>query len=269
MTNTQGQTINLLFVGDIVGKGGRRAVRELVPELRELYECAFVVANGENMAGGGGLTRKCLNGLTTAGVDVYTGGDHMWDQKSLVEEIEDLPTVLRPANVNPVQPGRGCAVFPSLAGPPVAVLCLQGRTFLNSQADCPFQAADRALAEIAGQAAVVIVDFHAEATSEKIALGRYLDGRVTAVLGTHTHVPTADEQIFPGGTAYQTDVGMVGARESILGRAIAPVVQRFSTGMPARFTVVESGIRLSATVITADLTTGKALTIERIYRDLD
>ena len=258
--------MNLLFVGDIVGKGGRKAVKDHVPGLRDEYGCAFCVANGENMAGGSGMTRKCLLDLRESGVDVITGGDHMWDQRQFSSEIAEFSNVLRPANVFPGQPGRGYALFPLPHGLTVAVICLLGRTFMNSQADCPFQAADRILAELGERPSCTLVDFHAEATSEKIAMGRYLDGRVSAVLGTHTHVPTADQVVFPGGTAFQCDVGMVGARESVLGRAIAPVLRRFSTGLPDRFTVVERGIRLHATVVTV-ASNGRATSIERIVRD--
>jgi metallophosphoesterase (TIGR00282 family) len=262
-------TMKILLVGDIVGKGGRQAVVALIPKLLKELDCEFCVANGENMAGGGGMTRRCLNSLSEARINVVTGGDHMWDQKDLVETIDQFPNVLRPANLSATQPGRGYGIFEAPNGRRVAVISLLGRTFVNTNSDCPFEAADRILKEIAEQTPIILVDFHAEATSEKIALGRYLDGRVTAVLGTHTHVPTADEQIFPGGTAFQCDLGMVGARESILGRAIPPILQRFSTGMPARFTVVEKGIRLQGAVVTCDPQTGRATHIERVVRDYD
>ena len=259
----------ILFIGDIVGKGGRQAVRQLVPELRRELGCTLVVANGENMAGGGGMTAKCLLELACAGVDVFTSGDHVWDQRTFANEIDGFPNAVRPANVNPCQPGRPYGVFTGVDGKSVGVFCLLGRTFMNTIADCPFQAADRMLETISPKADIIVVDIHAEATSEKVALGRYLDGRVSAVLGTHTHVPTADEQVFPGGTAFQADVGMVGSRESVLGRAIKPVLQRFSTGMPARFTVVDNDIRLHATVVEVDARSGRAQSISRIARDLD
>lgn len=261
--------MNILFLGDIVGKGGRRAVLALAAELRRELECDFIVANGENLAGGAGMTRKCIDAMEQARVDVITAGDHVWDQKEFVDQIPLLPRVLRPANVHPNQPGRGHAVFKASNGASVCVISLLGRTFMGSPAENPFTTADEILKQLPTDVTVVIVDFHAEATSEKVAMGRYLDGRVSAVFGTHTHVPTADEQIFAGGTAFQCDVGMVGARESILGRAISPVLQRFSTGMPARFTVVEHGVRLHATLITVNPDTGRALRIQRVVRDFD
>ncbi|MBN2449129.1 MAG: YmdB family metallophosphoesterase [Lentisphaeria bacterium] len=258
--------MKILFVGDIVGQGGRRTVAEFVPRLREELGCEFCVANGENMAGGGGLTRRCLDELAGAGIDVFTAGDHVWDQREFANEIDKIPNVLRPANVFAGQPGRGFGVFPAANGLSVGVVSLLGRTFMNSLADCPFQAADRILADMARETPIIVIDFHAEATSEKTALGRYLDGRVSAVLGTHTHVPTADEEVFPGGTAFQCDVGMVGARRSILGRDVAPVLQRFSTGMPARFTVAGSTIRLCATVVTVG-PDGRATNVQRLVRE--
>lgn len=261
--------MKILFIGDIVGKGGRKAVNRLVPMLRERYACDFVIANGENMAGGGGMTQKCIAHMAPSGIDVFTGGDHMWDQRSFEAEIGTLANVLRPANASGAQPGRGHGVFPcGKEGLSIGVVSLLGRTFVNTASNCPFEAADRLVADLRGQTPVIVVDFHAEATSEKIAMGRFLDGRVSAVLGTHTHVETADEKIFPKGTAYQTDVGMVGAEESILGRAIDPVLHRFTTGMPARFAVVEKGVVLHGTCVDVDPETGKARAVTRIrHRD--
>jgi len=260
--------MKILFIGDVVGKGGRQALRELVPDLRRKYNCCFCIANGENMAGGGGFTRKAINSLEQAAIDVFTGGDHMWDQRDFIQEIKALPNVIRPANVNPTQPGKGYGIFRIPIGGNIAVISLLGRTFMRYPSQCPFLTADKILAEIKDKTQNIIVDFHAEATSETIAMGRYLDGRVSAVLGTHTHVPTADEQIFPGKTAFQSDVGMVGAKESILGRKIAPVLHRFITGMPARFTVENTGIRLHGTIVEIDAN-GKAISIQRISKDLN
>jgi metallophosphoesterase (TIGR00282 family) len=204
--------------------------------------------------------------LSDAQVSVVTGGDHMWDHRDFVQDIAEIDCVLRPANVGPSQPGRGWGVFEAADGTRIGVICLLGRVFMNSLADCPFRAADALVDEIRARTPHIIVDIHAEATSEKIALGRFLDGRVSAVLGTHTHVPTADQQVFPEGTAFQCDVGMVGARESVLGRAVTPVVTKFSTGMPARFKVVDRGIRLHGTVVTIG-SDGRAVSIERVVRD--
>ncbi|NMA20848.1 MAG: YmdB family metallophosphoesterase [Lentisphaerae bacterium] len=259
--------MKILFIGDIVGKGGRGAVQALVPGLRREYSCDFCIANAENIAGGSGLTRNCLQELNEGKVDVFTTGDHVWDQKEFAGEIKSLPNVLRPANFPIEQPGRGYGVFTNADGEKIGVISLIGRTFMAAGANCPFAAAERIVEELRKETPVIIVDFHAEATSEKIAMGRFLDGKVSAVLGTHTHVPTADQQVFPGGTAFQCDVGMVGARESILGRALEPVLSRFRTGMPSRFTVVDRGIRLHGTVITIE-PDGRAVGIERVMRDL-
>ena len=259
--------MQILFIGDIVGKGGRKAVTSLVPQVINDRECDFVIANGENMAGGGGMTHKCVTELLSGGVDVITGGDHMWDQKEFVEQISDCSSVLRPINVNEAQPGRGSGIFHDSQGRRIGVICLQGGTFMKSTVNSPFEAADKVVEQLGEMTDYIIVDFHAEATSEKIAMGRFLDGRVSAVFGTHTHVPTADEQIFPGGTAYQTDVGMVGGKESILGRSIKPVLRKFSTGLPAKFDVVNENIRIHATFVTLDDESGKALNVERIVVD--
>jgi len=259
--------MKILFLGDIVGNGGRAAVKTFLPGLMDEYGCDFCIANAENSAGGSGLTSRCVRELLDSGVHAITTGDHVWDQREFAGELPRLTQVLRPANVSPAQPGRGYAVFDAPGGLKVGVVCLLGRTFMMSSADCPFAAADRIVKELREQTPVTLIDMHAEATSEKIAMGRYLDGRVSAVLGTHTHVPTADQQIFPHGTAFQCDVGMVGSRESILGRDIQPVLQRFTTGMPARFTVNNREIRLHGTVVTvAD--DGRARGIQRVLRDM-
>ncbi len=261
--------MNILFIGDVVGKGGRKAVIDLAPKLRSEYDCAFCIVNGENMAGGGGITAKCVNAMSHARVDVITGGDHMWDQKDFVTEIEDYPHVLRPANVSSSQPGKGYNVFHAANRKKVGVISLQGRSLMAKVADNPFDAADRAVKELSQVTPLIVVDMHAETTSEKTAMARFLDGRVSAVLGTHTHVPTADAGILPNGTAFQCDVGMVGSRESVLGRAIEPVVHHFATGMPARFSVVESEIRLHATLVEVDENSGQTLSIRPLYRDWD
>ena len=254
--------MNLLFIGDIVGKGGRRAVKMLVPELRKKYNCSFCIANGENMAGGLGINEKCIKDIPDGIVDVITLGDHVWAQKSFQNEVNRYKNVIRPANVNPAQPGKGYGVFRVPASGEVAVINLVGKVFMKETASCPFMEVERIIKSLPSMIKCIFVDFHAEATSEKLAMGRFLDGKVTAVLGTHTHVQTADSEILPGGTAYLTDLGMVGAHKSILGREINDVLYKFTTGMPNRLEVVEKGIiRLDGAVISYDLITGRAKNI--------
>lgn len=260
--------MNILVIGDIVGSGGREAVKRFVPELKSEYGCEFCVANGENMASGNGFSKGPLNELSGCGIDVFTSGDHIWDQKDFEKEILSFPNVLRPANVPAIQPGNGYGIFKASDGTAVGVISLLGRTFMKMTCDCPFAAADRIVTELRKETPFIVVDFHAETTSDKIALGRFLDGRVSLLFGTHTHVPTADETIFAGGTAFQCDVGMVGARDSILGRDIDMIVRKYITGMPARFPVINDGIRLHGTIVTVN-TEGKATAIKRITRDLD
>jgi metallophosphoesterase (TIGR00282 family) len=259
--------MKVLIVGDVVGKGGRHAARRLIPELRDELDCHFCVCNGENIAGGAGLTAKCVNELHRNGADVVTSGDHVWGQKGFEQEINELPFVLRPSNLDSEQPGIGYGVFTSEEGIQVAVINLIGRVFIGLASNCPFREVDYILDKLDKSVDVIIVDFHAEATSEKIAMGRHLDGRVSCVYGTHTHVQTSDNTVFPGGTAYITDVGMVGGVESILGRDIEPVVYNFVTGMKARFKVTETGIRLHGAMVTIDSETGRATSIERVVRD--
>ncbi|QSH40606.1 TIGR00282 family metallophosphoesterase [Lentisphaerota bacterium ZTH] len=257
--------MNFLFIGDIVGRGGRQAVKELVPELRREFNCPFCIANGENMASGSGLNAKCVKDITEY-VDVITTGDHIWDQKSFEQEIRQFDHVLRPANLSERQPGNGWKIFRNPGGGEFAVINLQGTIFVRESAYCPFETAEKILEEIPSRVKCIIVDFHAEATSEKIAMGYFLEGKVTAILGTHTHVQTADAKILPGGTAYITDVGMTGAERSVLGRDVDAVVEKFRTGLPRRFTVIEKGIRMDAVVVTYNLQTGEATAIKNISR---
>lgn len=250
------------MIGDVIGKPGRKAVAGLLPGLREELKLDLVIANGENAAAGRGLTPGTAQELFDAGVDVLTSGNHIWDQKEILTIIDKESAILRPANYPPLAPGRGV-----LTQKGVTVLNLQGRTFML-EIDDPFRAADAALAGL-GERAIVFVDMHAEATSEKQAMGRYLEGRVSAVVGTHTHVPTADARILPGGTAYVTDVGMVGPMESIIGCDIQAVLRRFTTGMPARLPVAENGspVQFNSVLVEVDESTGKARRIERIDRE--
>ena len=261
--------MNILLIGDIVGKGGRQAVRLLVPKLLEEYECCFCIANGENIAGGSGLTGKCVEELKECKIDVITSGDHIWGQKEFVKEIGNYPYVLRPANFGSAQPGNGYGIFKSVNGDIICVINLIGRVFMNNSADNPFTAVDQILNEVSGRSKYILVDFHGEATSEKIAMGRFLDGRVSTVFGTHTHVQTADEQVFPQGTAFICDLGMVGGRESILGRDVKNVIHSFCTGMPSRFKVVGKEILLHGAVVELDRTNGKAKKIQRVVKSME
>ncbi len=255
--------MKLLFLGDVVGKGGREAVKQLMPELRRRYNAQFAVVNGENSAAGAGLTGGCVRELAAA-AEVITSGDHVWDQKGFEQEIAMFPNVLRPANLSKLQPGRGWGVFRNPAGGEVAVINLLGKVFMRESAYCPFETVERILNdELPKHVRTILVDFHAEATSEKIAMAHFLDGRVTAVFGTHTHVRTADARVLPGGTAALSDAGMCGAEVSVLGREVESVLKKFRSGMPVRLPVVEKGnIRVDGAVVTYDPATGRAAAIE-------
>ena len=262
--------MKLLFIGDIVGQPGRRAVKELVPKLRQQHGIHLVIANGENSAGGSGITPKTAEEIFSAGVDVITSGDHLWDQKEVVELLTNEKRFVRPLNYPPGTAGQGSAVFQIQNSefkiqnsPAVAVINLQGRTFLPPLENL-FLAARLEVERLRQQTKIIFVDFHAEATSEKIALARMLDGQVSAVIGTHTHVQTADEQIFPGGTAYLTDAGFTGPHESVLGREIEPVIKRFLTNTPQRFEVAKNRVLLQGVVIEIDEASGKGVSIQRI-----
>ena len=264
--------VKLLFIGDIVGEPGRRAVKTLVPALRQNHRLDFVIANGENSAGGNGITPRIADEIYASGVDVITSGDHLWDQKEVVQLLASESRFLRPLNYPPETPGRGSGVFtfPDGAGKlvKIGVMNIQGRTFMQPPLDNPFPAGRDAVKLLRAQTNLIFVDFHAEATSEKIAFARFLDGQVSAVVGTHTHVQTADEQIFPGGTAYLSDAGFTGPHESVLGREIDPVIQRFLTSVPQRFEVAKERVLLHGVVIELDAATGRAIKIERISQAL-
>lgn len=258
----------MLFIGDIVGEPGRRAVKTLLPGLRERLHLDFIIANGENSAGGSGITPKTATEIFSAGVDVITSGDHLWDQKEVLELLNNEKRFLRPLNYPATVPGNGSGVYQVGNLPPVAVLNAQGRTFM-APLENPFPLADTEVKRLREQTKIIFVDFHGEATSEKIAFARYLDGQVSAVVGTHTHVQTADEQIFPGGTAYLSDAGFTGPQESVLGREIEPVIRRFLTGMPQRFEVAKNQVVLHGAMIEVDETSGRALNIQRIAEKLE
>ena len=255
--------MRILFFGDVVGRPGREAVKEQTRRLKEEFGAALVIANGENSAGGSGITFQTASELFEAGVDVITTGDHVWDQKETAQLLQNDSRVLRPLNYPPNTPGRGSMIWQIEHQPAVAVINLQGRTFMPPLEN-PFLAVEAELPRLREITKIIFVDFHAEATSEKISLGRFLDGKVTAVIGTHTHVQTADEQIFPGGTAYLSDAGFTGPHESVLGREIEPVVRRFITGQPQRFEVATGQVRLQGALIDVDERSGCATRIQRL-----
>ncbi len=259
--------MKVLFVGDVVGEPGRLTLYRALPELKSEYSIDAVVVNGENAAGGRGITPAIAHDFFINGVDVITLGDHVWDQAELAARIDELPTVLRPYNHQSNAPGCGSCVIATPAGS-LGVLCLQGRTFMKTGVENPFSCAESAVESLrlTSGAQAIVVDFHAETTSEKIAMGRFLDGKVSAVLGTHTHVQTNDACLLPGGTAYLTDAGMCGPLDSVIGRSVEPVVNSFVTCMPRKFPVASWPTRLSGAVISIDETTGKALEITPLNR---
>lgn len=253
--------LKLLFIGDIVGRPGRDILAEKLPRLRTEHGLDFVIANGENAAAGAGITGTLAKSILGCGVDAITLGDHVWDQRGWENEIGQIEHVCRPANLPKSNPGWDHLIIEK-RGFRVAVFTVLGRTFMGLKADCPFLCADRMIGQLKGQADAIIVEIHAEATSEKIALGWHLDGRVTAVLGTHTHVPTADASVLPRGTAFLCDAGMTGPYAGVLGRAVEPVVARFLDGMPRRFDVAEGDVRLSGVVVDYDPVTRRAVRCE-------
>jgi len=259
--------VRILFIGDIVGRPGRDLVRRGLQNLVDRYQIDFVIANVENAAAGFGLTREIGETILSHGVDVMTSGNHIWDKKEVFEYIEIERRLLRPGNYPAGVPGQGSYVARTSVGEQVAVLNLMGRVFMPP-VDNPFIFATQTVERLRERARIVIVDFHAEATSEKVAMGWHLDGRVTAVVGTHTHVQTADEQVLPGGTAYITDVGMTGPHDSIIGMEKEPSLARFVTGLPVRFEAATGNPRLNAVVITADPADGRASAIERVSLSL-
>src|ERR1700716_1126904 len=255
--------LTVLFLGDVVGEPGRNAVIARLPELKEQHGLDFIVVNGENAAGGRGITGKIAIDLLRAGVSVVTTGDHVWDQKDILSFIDTEPRLLRPLNYPAGAPGSGSIVLETAKGK-IGVINVQARTFMQPILENPFRAMEDAVAKMREETANIIVDLHGETTSEKIAMGRFLDGKVSAVLGTHTHVQTADEQIFPGGTAFLCDAGMCGPVNSILGRAIDPILNRFISNLPASFPVAGGEVRMRGALIEIDETNGRALRIRRV-----
>ncbi|HEY82143.1 MAG TPA: TIGR00282 family metallophosphoesterase [Dehalococcoidia bacterium] len=255
--------MKILTIGDVIGQPGRQAVHRLLPDLRRELGLDMVIANAENAAGGFGLTSAVARELMEAGVDVLTSGNHIWAQKEIIEHLDGEMPLLRPLNYPPGVPGRGYLIQGQ-----VMVVNLMGRVFMR-ELDCPFRAMDKLLSELTPRPPVVIVDFHAEATSEKVAMGRYLDGRVSAVLGTHTHVGTIDAQILPEGTAYVTDIGMTGPTDSIIGDSVEGVLRRFLTGLPHRLSVGKGKPVFNGIMVEVAEDSGRAVKIERICRVLE
>jgi metallophosphoesterase (TIGR00282 family) len=243
--------MNILFIGDIVGAPGRRAVEELLPRLVDRYFIDLVVANGENASGGIGITPQVADQLLNQGVDVLTSGNHIWKHKEILPYLEDTDRLLRPANYPPETPGRGLAMVETAGGEPAVIINLEGRVFMNAL-ECPFRTVDQLLETLAPEVKVILVDMHAEATSEKQAMGWHLDGRVSAVVGTHTHVQTADERILPGGTGYITDAGMTGPVDSVIGMKREIILERFLTQRPQPFKVATQNMQLQGVVLKID-----------------
>lgn len=256
--------MRIMLVGDVVGRPGRKAFQEHTPLLRREKHIDVVVVNGENSAGGKGITQKALNDLYHGGADIVTSGNHIWDKKDVLEFIDREPFLIRPANYPEGAPGKGFCIYPFKAKN-IGVINLSGRTFMPAL-DCPFQKAEQILREIERECDVILVDFHAEATSEKLALGWYLDGRVQCVVGTHTHVQTADERLLPKGTAYLTDLGMVGAWDSILGVKSEIILEKFLTARPVRFDVAEGSCVYSSLILEISEATNQVTGIERILK---
>ena len=261
-------TIRLLFLGDVVGEPGRKAVAAVLPGLKTELGIDFAIVNGENIANGRGITPKLAVFLMRAGATVVTTGDHIWDQKEIIPFLPDEPRVLRPLNYPLGTPGYGYVVLETKKGK-VAVASLMGRVFMGPQVENPFTVITQAVEEIRQETKVIFVDFHAEATSEKVAMGWHLDGKVSAVVGTHTHVPTSDERVLPGGTAFLCDAGMCGPEDSVIGSRIEAILEKFHTAMPVRYGIGSGRVRVNGVVVDVDVETGRALSIRRVVRYWD
>jgi metallophosphoesterase (TIGR00282 family) len=258
--------MNILFIGDIVGAPGRRALEELLPRAVDHFFIDLVVANGENASGGIGITPQVADYLLNQGVDVITSGNHIWKHKEILPYLEDTDRLLRPANYPPETPGRGLATVETAAGESAAIICLEGRVFMSA-IECPFRTVDRLLDTLAPEVKVILVDMHAEATSEKQALGWHLDGRVSAVVGTHTHVQTADERILPGGTGYISDAGMTGPVDSVIGMKREIILERFLTQRPQPFRVATQNMQLQGVLVKIDAG-GRCQEVSRVLMPL-
>lgn len=259
--------MKILFIGDIVGSPGRELIKELVPKIKKKQSIDMVIANAENAAGGSGLTPTIAEELFEYGVDVITSGDHIWKRKEIVEELDSQPYILRPLNYPEKAPGNGSCIFKTDDGIPVGVINLVGRVFMEA-VECPFRTGMLEIEKLRKKTQIILVDMHAEATSEKIAFSYYIDGLVTALCGTHTHVPTADEKVTEKGTAYITDVGMTGPHKSVIGRRVEEIINRFITQLPTRFQMAEEDLRLQGVIIDLDEKTGRANAIKRVEEKL-
>lgn len=259
--------VTLACIGDVVGSPGRQILKDALPPLVAARSVDCAIVNAENAAQGSGLTPDLYKKVVAAGANLITLGDHIYRRSEIIAVLEAQDNIVRPANLSPQAPGREFAVYETPRGPRVAVFSLLGRQYMKVPANCPFAAAERILRQIPSDVKIIVVDMHAEATSEKIAMGWHLDGRVTAVLGTHTHIPTADERILPKGTAYITDLGMTGPYDSVLGRSKAAVLSSLITSVPARYEVADGDVRMCGVLITVDPAGGRALSIERIRVD--
>ncbi len=258
-----------LLIGDVIGRPGRVAIERLVVPLREELQIDLVVVNCENAAAGAGVTPSVADELFASGVDVLTSGNHVWRKKEALELLRLDHRVLRPANYPDTAPGSGSTIIETLSGLKVGILNVQGRVFMEPVVSCPFRCADKELERLRLVTPMIIVDIHAEATSEKVAMGWYLDGRVSCIFGTHTHIATADERILPKGTGFLTDVGMTGPYDSVIGRETQPILERFLTGLPTRAEVAEGNVQLHALLVDIDAKTGKTTHLERLSRVLD
>jgi len=258
------ESMKILIIGDILGRAGRRALQEHLPTLIDMHQVDFTVANGENLAHGFGITEKVADEMFAIGVDVLTNGNHCWDQRDFLEHIDDDDRYVRPMNFSSFAPGRGWTIQETAAGYKVAVINLIGQVFMGSW-DCPFAAADQAMQDIPADVNAILVDMHAEATSEKMGMGWYLDGRASFVYGTHTHVPTCDDIIHASGTAYQSDIGMTGSYQSIIGMKVDGALRRMVKRLPQRFEAVERGASIFATLVSIDPSTRMATAIKRIH----
>jgi len=260
--------VKILFIGDIVASPGREAIEKLLPGLKQEFNLDFVIANAENVAGGSGITPKVARELFNMGIDVLTAGDHIWKKKEIFEIINDEARILRPANFPSPCVGKGSGIFQTKDGAKLGIISILGRVFMEPMVECPFRTVKAEFDKLITQTKVIIVDVHAEATSEKVALGWYLDGLASAIVGSHTHIQTADERILPRGSAYITDVGMSGPIDSVIGRKIDDVLERFITQMPTRFEIASENIQLQGVVLDIDEASGKANSIIRIQKKI-